>query len=309
MRVDLAVNPGRPAKPFARRNEPRRKTPPLWNPAFVQFPAPLSERLVLTGGLGGKTGRAERHARTEGPANRRRRFEAVAVVVKRDPRVNRDREPDFPERPRPQKRQPRIDGAGAELDVLGIGTSISGAKPGDAWPRAWRGLWVALRGRDWQSEAHGTLRGGLSMFFGPGRSFGRAGPIGAQGGQSWRRWRLLPARSCREGLCLGGLVLAFALPRATLEYAPLVDEVAAGIGDLGQYAGQEVGCIDGLCGSSSWPPHMSALGTGPTSGSRFNSDIARNDNGRPAPEPLNSSAARNRLITEKRWPCIRRNPT
>ncbi len=30
---------------------------------------------------------------------------------------------------------------------------------------AWRGLWLALRGRDRQSEAHGALRGGLSMFF------------------------------------------------------------------------------------------------------------------------------------------------
>ena len=30
---------------------------------------------------------------------------------------------------------------------------------------AWRRLWVAVRGCDRQSEAHGTLRGGLSMFF------------------------------------------------------------------------------------------------------------------------------------------------
>jgi len=30
---------------------------------------------------------------------------------------------------------------------------------------AWRGLWVALGGRDRQSEAHGMLRGGLSMLF------------------------------------------------------------------------------------------------------------------------------------------------
>jgi hypothetical protein len=39
--------------------------------------------------------------------------------------------------------------------------------------------------------------------------------------------------------------------------------------------------------------------TGPTSGSRLNSDITRNDKGQRAPEPWISSAARNRLIREK----------
>jgi hypothetical protein len=40
------------------------------------------------------------------------------------------------------------------------------------------------------------------------------GPSAAQGGQSWVRWRRLPARSWREGLCaLAAWPLAFALPR------------------------------------------------------------------------------------------------
>jgi hypothetical protein len=51
------------------------------------------------------------------------------------------------------------------------------------------------------------------------------GPSAAQGGQSWGRWRRLPARSWREGLCLGGVAVGLrvtpryvgvrtALPRA-----------------------------------------------------------------------------------------------
>jgi hypothetical protein len=46
------------------------------------------------------------------------------------------------------------------------------------------------------------------------------GPSAAQGGQSWGRWRRLPARPWRAGLRLAAWPLAFALARATWEYAP-----------------------------------------------------------------------------------------
>ena len=93
------------------------------------------------------------------------------------------------------------------------------------------------------------------------------GPSTAQSGQSWGRWRRLPARFWREGLRLGGVAASLCLtPRHVGVRAVVVDEVAAGIGDVGQYAGHEVQCTDGLYGflvvaapwpvREGWPPRL-----------------------------------------------------
>ncbi len=84
------------------------------------------------------------------------------------------------------------------------------------------------------------------------------GPSAAQGGQSRGRWRRLPARSWREGLCLRGVAAGLRVtPRHVGVRAVVVDEVAAGIGDVGEHAGHEVQCIDGLYGflvvAAPWP--------------------------------------------------------
>ena len=70
--------------------------------------------------------------------------------------------------------------------------------------------------------------------------------------------RIYPARSWDEGLRLGGVAAGLCLtPRHVGVRAVVVDEVAAGIGDVGQHAGHEVQCIDGLCGllvvAAPWP--------------------------------------------------------